>query len=285
MVDDIRYAELLFLQGLPRGYSEVFNHHDARKAEASGLNPTMYLEMVLTMIEEMYVRIEDQKAQLLVGKLRGEISTRQPSNMIAYQWENPRETLEQMFLGNNLQSLRLTYRGLRRIDELREVLARDRILEPFGVLQSMQYFRKDLQDALRLNSDTAVSVLYADLDHFKQVNTKFGQSAGDVVMEAYLKIARDQIGLFGEAYRGLGDEVAVLIKGQGHDRAVKFAEKIRQAVKALACTYEGHTLPKVTASIGVASAPPEDRKMELETLAEDRKRKAKEDGRDRVIAS
>jgi len=83
----------------------------------------------------------------------------------------------------------------------------------------------------------------------------------------------------------VGDEVAVLIKGQGHDRAFEFAEKIRRGVKDLKCTYEGHELPGVSASIGVASTPPEDRKMELETIAEERKRKAKDGGRNRVVST
>jgi len=244
----------------------------------------MFIEMVLTMIEEGYVRIEDQNAQLLVGKLRGEVSMRFVPSMIQSQWDNPREALANLFLQNSLQRLRLTYRGLRRIDELREALARDRIMEPFGVLLSMQYFRRDLQDALKLSDDIAVSVLYADMDHFKNVNTKFGQSAGDVVMEAYLKVVRDQVGLFGTGYRGVGDEVTVVINGQGHDRGVEFAEKIRMNVEALGCKYQGHALPKVTASIGVATTPPAARNMELETLAEARKRLAKDEGRNRVVA-
>lgn len=284
MVDDIRYGELRFLQSLPKGTSEVFNHQDIRKAEASGLNPSMFIQMVLTMIEEMYVRIEDQNAQLLVGKLRGEVSVRTLPNIQQYEWDNPREALAGLFRANNLHSLGLTYRGLRRIDELREMLARDRILEPFGVLLSMQYFRRDLQDALKLSNGTSVSVIYADMDFFKRINTEFGQCAGDVVMEAYLKVVRDQVGLFGTGYRGVGDEVAVLIKGQGHEQASEFAEKIRKNVEALECKYQSHALPKVTASLGVATAPPSARQMDLETLAEERKRLAKGRGRNRVVS-
>jgi diguanylate cyclase (GGDEF)-like protein len=284
MSNDIRYSELQFLQSLPKGTSSVFNHQDPKKGEAVGLNPTMFIEMVITMIEELYVRLEDEKAQRLVGKLRGEASGEVPSSMIKYDWDNPREALAHLFMENKLQSFRLTYRGLRRIDELRERLARDRILEPFGVLLSMQYFRSDLQNALRLNNDISVSVLYADMDHFKRVNTDFGQSAGDVVMKAYLEVIRDRVGMFGKGYRGVGDEVAVLIRGQGHDKAKEFADQIRKSVEDLRCVYEGNKLPPVTASIGVATTPPGDRKMELETLAEDRKRQAKQGGRNRVVA-
>jgi len=284
MVNDVRYAELQFLQLLPRSSADAFNHNDQKKREATGLDATMYIDLLVTMIEELNVHLEDYKAQLLVGKLRGEVGGPVPTNVIKSDWDSPRRALTDLFIGNSLQRLRLTYRGLRRIDELREALAQDRIMEPFGVLLSMQYFRHDFQEALRLSNDVAVSVLYADMDHFKKVNTDFGQSAGDVVMKAYLEVVRDQIGLFGQAYRGVGDEVAVLIKGQGHERAVEFAERIRQGVKALKSAYGGHALPSVTASIGVATTPPEDRKMELENLAEDRKRQAKADGRNKVVS-
>jgi diguanylate cyclase (GGDEF)-like protein len=284
MAEDIRYAELRFLQMLPSGTSEPFSHNNDRIKDAVGLHPTMYFEMILTLIEELYIHLDNDKYRSLVSRLRGEAGGPCPGNMLAYQWNHPREELVKMFQTNEAHRMRLTYRGLRRIEELREILARDRILEPFGVLLSMQYFRADLEQALRLGSDVSVSVLYADMDHFKRINSEFGQSAGDVVMKAYLEVVHKEIGLFGSGYRGVGDEVAVLIKGQGHDKAIEFAEKIRRRVKALKCLYEGHELPGVSASIGVASTPPEDRKMELETVAEGRKRKAKEQGRNRVVS-
>jgi diguanylate cyclase (GGDEF)-like protein len=245
----------------------------------------MFSEMVLTMIEELYIRLDDLYSQLLVGKLRGEITTRScPVNIRIGDWENPRGALEGLFLDNRLQRIRLTYRGLRRINELRELLSRDRVMEPFGVLLSMQYFRRDLQVALATSTHVAVSVLYVDMDHFKPINTKFGQSAGDVVMKSYLEVVRESVGMFGTGYRGVGDEVAVLIRGQGHERACDFSEQIRKGVESMKCKYEGCELPRVTASIGLASSPPEDRNMELETLAEERKRKAKDAGRNRVVA-
>jgi diguanylate cyclase (GGDEF)-like protein len=104
-------------------------------------------------------------------------------------------------------------------------------------------------------------------------------------MKAYLEAMRDSIGLFGSGYRGRGDEAIAVIVGQGHDQAVEFAETIGKRVAALRCEHKGHALPGVTASIGVASAPPEPRTMDLENLADARKRRAKEGGKNRVIAS
>ena len=48
--------------------------------------------------------------------------------------------------------------------------------------------------------------------------------------------------------------------------------------------YKGIALPQVTASIGVATTPPEERKLEIETIAESRKRQAKETGRNCVVS-
>ena len=103
-------------------------------------------------------------------------------------------------------------------------------------------------------------------------------------MKAYLEVVRDCIGQLGYAYRGVGDEVTALVIGQGHESSVEIANRIKNGVGALRCDYKGTELPKVTASIGVATTPPEDRAMEIEAAAEDRKRKAKEKGKNRVIA-
>jgi diguanylate cyclase (GGDEF)-like protein len=100
----------------------------------------------------------------------------------------------------------------------------------------------------------------------------------------YLEVVRDRIGLIGTAYRGVGDEVAALVIGQGHQRAVELAETIRKGVESLRLEYKGIALPQVTASIGVATTPPEERKLEIETIAESRKRQAKETGRNCVVS-
>jgi diguanylate cyclase (GGDEF)-like protein len=285
-MDDIRYSELLFLQALANRSIEYFNYQDERQKKIFANIPTLFWELPITIAEDSYIRFEDVNNHILMGRLRGEIDYH--SNLRKYfpppDWDNPRATLENIFSGQMLQKIRITYRGLRRIEELRDLLRRDRILEPFGVLLSMQYFHTDLEDALRRAPDISVSVLFIDMDHFKPINDKFGYAAGDVVMKTYLEVARDHLGLFGTGYRGVGDEVAALVIGQPHQRAVELAEGIRKGVESLSLEYKGITLPKVTSSIGIATSPPEDRKLEIETLAESRKRQAKENGRNRIVS-
>ena len=184
-----------------------------------------------------------------------------------------------------MKQLRITYRGLRRIEELRDLLKRDRILDDFGILLSIRYVRRDLEEALQRSSDVAVSVLYLDMDHFGSINKQFGQAAGDVVMKAYLESVRDSIGDFGIGYRGVGDETVGLVIGQGHEKAMEIADKIKHRVANLQCQYKEKPLPSVTVSIGVATTPPESRSLDVETLAESRKRAAKVKGRNRIVGS
>ena len=288
MNDDIRYCEFCFLNAIRKGEIDVFNSVDKNQMEAVGLSGEMYVEMASALVEDLYICFHNRETQKLVSRLRGEmLEEHRPANIADHVWANPRQAVHDALAGHShggLQTLRITYRGLRRIEELRDILRHDRILEPFGVLLSMQYFRKDAEDALKQSVDVPISVLYADMDNFKRINTEFGQSAGDVVMKAYLEAVRDGLGLFGSGFRGVGDEVACLVIGQGHKKAVELGEAIRKRVESIRCKYKGKQLPNVTASIGVATTPPELRAIDIETIAEDRKRAAKERGKNQVIA-
>ena len=288
-MDDVRYSEFVFLRAIAKGAQEFefFWSTNPEQLKAVGLGPPTYVDMAVTLLEELYVRFDDQAIQLFVANLRNELA---PNFAVAaeyrvHQWHNPREAIRSVLTAPNCQRLRITYRGLRRIEELRELLTRDRIFEPFGVLLDLRYLHRDIEAALRLDSSTPVSVLCADLDNFKRINSDFGYGGGDAVMKGYLEVVRDSLGLLGTGYRGRGDEVFGLIVGQGHERAVELCDKIRAGVQAMRREYKGTPLPEVTTSIGLATTPPEQRTPDLETLAGDRNRRAKADGKNRVVGS
>lgn len=283
---DIRYSELVFLQKLAEK-SPDFQHFTAnsRQLKIVGLDPIPYIEMAVTLLEEWYICFSEPEKQLIVARLCGEVLPDQdPPHILGRFWKNPRQGIQDLLNQGTVYQLRITYKGLRRIEELREQLQRDRILEHFGVLLDLRYVHTDLQSALQRSTDLPVSVLYADLDGFKQINDNFGHPAGDVVLRRYLEIVHHSLGSFGTAYRGRGDEVVAIIIGQWHEKAVKFAEQIRESVKAMDCTYNDKPLPSVTASIGVATTPPENRSVEIESIAEARNRRAKSAGKNQVIS-
>ena len=283
-MDDVRYSELLFLRALSNGSLESVSAGDLAQAKHVGLDSPRYADMILTLAEDLHVQFDDIVCQLLVGRLRQEVSedATRPADIRSRAWHDPRSELYRTLTDGKPQRLRITYRGLRRLDELRDTLKNDRVLDHFGVLLDIRYLMAELEDALERSAAVPVSVLYTDMDNFKPINDSWGHAAGDVVMKAYLEAVRDAVGTLGTSYRGKGDEVVVILAGQGHGRAVEVAERIRASVSSLQCRYQDRDLPRVTASIGVASTPPEHRTRDLVNIAEARNRLMKAQGKDRI---
>jgi diguanylate cyclase (GGDEF)-like protein len=282
-VDDVRYSELLFLQTF-HGSSVGWSPSDKAHAETLRLSDVLFLDLVVLLLEEQCIELENITDQMLVARLRHEaVNLLGPSGSGSPNWRNLRQQLREQLLQRSSHAVRITYRGLRRIEELREILRHERILEPFGILLDIRYFDRDLQYALRRPLDIPVSIVCADMDEFKAINDVHGHNAGDVVMRGYLQAVKDAVGFHGDAYRGSGDEVKVLLTGFDLERTIRVAEDICERVRRLSLEFDGRRLPKVTASLGISSSPPEERNRELEVIADRRQLLAKKDGKNRVV--
>jgi diguanylate cyclase (GGDEF)-like protein len=99
---------------------------------------------------------------------------------------------------------------------------------------------------------TPLAAVMLDLDHFKQINDRFGHGAGDDVLagvgEALVAALRGSD--FGGRWGG--EEFLMLLPGTDHAGALEVAEKLRVAVAAL--DFQQPEL-RVTASFGVAAYP------------------------------
>jgi diguanylate cyclase (GGDEF)-like protein/PAS domain S-box-containing protein len=95
------------------------------------------------------------------------------------------------------------------------------------------------------------ALVMIDLDHFKPINDTAGHAAGDAMLVAVAQAISTRVRGSDLVVRLGGDEFAVLLPGCTHERALAVAEKVREAITALALTWEGHTL-RVGASLGVA---------------------------------
>ena len=98
---------------------------------------------------------------------------------------------------------------------------------------------------------TDYSLIFIDLDLFKEVNDSGGHAAGDLILKGVAKILKQRSRAGDTAARVGGDEFALLLDSCGKDRAVEIAEDIRQDIEKLVVEYEGEAY-SVKASIGVA---------------------------------
>lgn len=94
--------------------------------------------------------------------------------------------------------------------------------------------------------------LLCDLDHFKQVNDRFGHAAGDAVLQDVAYTMRAALRAGDSIYRVGGEEILVILPGAGYEDAMEIAERLRVAVR------ERRPVGiEVSLSIGVAVAEPE----------------------------
>lgn len=96
-------------------------------------------------------------------------------------------------------------------------------------------------------------VLLLDLDHFKQINDRYGHAAGDAVLVATADVLRRETRAGSVVCRWGGEEFAILLNGCGADAAVNIAERIRRAVAEMNFCWQGVSIP-LTTSIGVTAA-------------------------------
>ncbi len=100
-----------------------------------------------------------------------------------------------------------------------------------------------------------LSVLIADLDHFKQINDSYGHQAGDLVLKKVARCLMDQVReKIDWVVRYGGEEFLFVLPETDCTGMLILSERLRHAVSQLSIAYEDRTL-QVTASFGGASKP------------------------------
>jgi diguanylate cyclase (GGDEF)-like protein len=99
------------------------------------------------------------------------------------------------------------------------------------------------------------TVIFIDLDHFKQVNDTHGHLIGSKLLSEMGYTIKSQLRLIDYAFRYGGDEFVVLLPQTGGDAGLIVARRIRDALRKSAfCKVEGLNL-NVRASMGMATYP------------------------------
>ena len=118
---------------------------------------------------------------------------------------------------------------------------------------SPSHFEEETERALArgLRSCTDVSLVFLDLDHFKDINDRFGHLVGDQVLRQVAGRLRKDLRTGDFVGRLGGDEFAVTLCGAGKDDALAAAERMRRSIEA---PIAGLPHLRVSASFGVATA-------------------------------
>ena len=133
-----------------------------------------------------------------------------------------------------------------------------------------RYFHNRLREELARAERTgkALACLMIDVDHFKEINDRFGHLAGDEALKEVARRAEAEIRAGDTGARFGGDEFAILLAGAEIAHALKLAERIHHGVGATPIRVHGGAHVTVTLSIGLATARPQPRSHDYKALAE-----------------
>ncbi|MEO8755956.1 MAG: GGDEF domain-containing protein [Casimicrobiaceae bacterium] len=127
-----------------------------------------------------------------------------------------------------------------------------------------------------------LSMLAADIDHFKLVNDTWGHDAGDEVLKRFVAIMTAAARPTDLVARSGGEEFCIVLPQTALADALAFGERIR----ALLCSQAIEPLPDaVTASFGVAQLAEGESVAALLKRADAALYEAKESGRNRCVAA
>lgn len=143
-----------------------------------------------------------------------------------------------------------------------------------------QHFSDELERAQRYHY--TLSIIYIDLDHFKQVNDNHGHKIGDSVLIDFSRICHDVIRESDVFARFGGEEFIVLAPMTNRDAALQLYQRIRDAVK----DHSFEVINWITFSAGIAEMKETDRNIEQILIRADKALyQAKENGRDQAVVA
>ena len=267
-------------------------------AKAHELASSKSFDLIITNIQ-----VGGEDGLRLCSHLRSQEETRQtPILLIVEEFDMPR-LIKGLDIGASdylmkpidpnelLARVRIQVRRRRYQDRLRANYERSLSLALTDSLTGLYNRRyamrhmEGLMDRVK-TSGKALSVLVCDLDHFKNVNDTYGHAAGDEVLKQFAQRATAAMRNFDMVARTGGEEFVCLLPDTDGQAALKVAERLCKRVSDTQMKVDGAQGDgiTVTVSIGLAATSKVMSGEELLKIADAALYRAKQTGRNRVVA-
>lgn len=102
------------------------------------------------------------------------------------------------------------------------------------------------------STNTPLSLLVIDIDHFKVINDQYGHQMGDAILGYLAKVLKQEFRNNDLAARYGGEEFAVILPAMEMENALAVADQLRQRIEETRFTAGAEKI-KLTVSIGVAT--------------------------------
>lgn len=198
--------------------------------------------------------------------------------------ENKKMRNETAKLSDNLERSKDQIQNLR---SSLETSRKNEMLDPLTRIPNRRHLEAFLTEHLEKaqNGSTTLSVVLADIDHFKRVNDEFGHLIGDEVLKYFANLMTRHIRGTDLSARYGGEEFALVFLDTDADTTMQIVERMRAEMEKarLMVTENKQPLGTITASFGVAEYRPGDDWTSLIKRADISLYAAKNGGRNRII--
>jgi len=113
---------------------------------------------------------------------------------------------------------------------------------------------------------TPFSLIFLDIDRFKQINDTYGHQFGDIALKAFANVLREKSRLYDGIGRWAGDEFVIVLPDATAINAVKIAKRILKQISELNLKTPAAEILSLSASAGVATVSSTNRDETLDTL-------------------
>ena len=152
-------------------------------------------------------------------------------------------------------------------------------------IYNRRYFeeRFEIEAQKSFFSDTPLSLIIVDIDHFKKVNDTFGHTEGDKVLKGIASLLKGAVRRKDTVARYGGEEFILILPEAGLEETFMIAERIRRLVENTPFEI-GEVQLNVTISLGISNFPSHKvkSKEDLIRMADIALYEAKRGGRNRV---
>lgn len=169
-------------------------------------------------------------------------------------------------------------------NRLQELATHDGLTSLLNHRQYYLHLEEELSRSWR--TGRPVSLLLLDIDHFKQINDRYGHLAGDKALKIISDQVRHACRMIDIPCRYGGEEISVILPETDAASARLIAERLRHAIEKHVFEFEDSGSVHITVSIGVVtSVAPGSTPTSLTARADSALYRAKEAGRNRVVCA
>lgn len=148
----------------------------------------------------------------------------------------------------NFIAVDLFYRRIKKLKEINRQLRLKLMLDPLTGLFNRRAFDLDMKN---VEHNGVFSLLFIDIDNFRNFNNQFGHDVGDKILAKVGQTIKDCVRAADRVYRYGGEEIVLHLIDCDKKNAIILAEKIRSEISRLPNT----PYPQITVSLGISSYP------------------------------